>query len=240
MIDIHCHLLPGIDDGPAGLADALALANALEDDGISHAVCTPHVFPGRFENRRSSIGGEFDVFSRALQQHGIGLSIAWAGEVRLCGEIVGLLETGELPSLGRSDGMDNMLLEFPDGQVPLGSDRLISALLRRHIRPVIVHPERNREVMEKPDRLARFVEMGCAVQLTAGSLVGDFGKKAQATAEHMLKAGWVTAVASDAHNLRGRAPRMSAAHAWLEEHHGPRVAHRLTLEGPAWLCGLTV
>lgn len=238
MIDIHCHLLPGIDDGPPTLDDALALAQALVQDGISLAVCTPHVFPGRYDNRRSSIAGDFGRFQACLEQHGIDLQLRCAGEVRLTPEILDLLDQGELPFLGMADGYDNMLLEMPDGQVPLGADKLVSHLWRCRIRPVLVHPERNRAVMDNPERLQRFVDMGCAVQLTAGSLLGDFGAKAQAAARHMLDAGWVTAVASDAHNLKGRAPRMQAAQAWLESHHGRPLADRLTLDGPAWLCGL--
>ena len=239
MIDIHCHLLPGIDDGPALLEQSLELAHALTLDGVQLAVCTPHVFPGLHDNRRSSIEIEHRKLEAQLRVHGIDLQLAWAGEVRLTPEIIELQQLDELPFLGQSDGYHNMLLEMPDGQVPLGADKLVSHLFRCGIRPVLVHPERNRGVMENPDRLRPFVRMGCAVQLTAGSLLGDFGSRAQAAAQHMLDADWVTAVASDAHNMKGRSPRMLPARAWLTKHHGAALAEQLTLEGPAWLCGLS-
>ncbi len=237
MIDIHCHILPGIDDGPSTLDAALALAQACVDDGITHAVLTPHVFPGRFENRRSSIEEDFERFAARLQAAQIALSISWAGEVRLTPEVLDLLARGELPFLGQVAGQKTMLLEMPDGQIPLGSDRFVRHMLAHGVRPVIVHPERNRAVMEQPDRLRVFIEQGCYVQVTAGSLVGQFGPKAQATANALLDLGWVHAVASDAHNLSGRRPRMRDAAAWLTEHHGAALARQLTVLGPAGLCG---
>ena len=88
MIDIHCHLLPGIDDGPPTLEAALALAQACVDDGITHTVVTPHVFPGRFENRRSSIEEDFDRFAATLCAARIPLGLSWAGEVRLIDNLV--------------------------------------------------------------------------------------------------------------------------------------------------------
>lgn len=238
MIDIHCHLLPGIDDGPATLEAALALAKALVDDGVTHVVATPHVFPGRFENRRSSIEDDFERFAETLRETGLPLALTWAGEVRLTPEVIDLLARDELPFVGQVGRQRTLLLEMPDGQIPLGSDRLVRHLLAQGVRPILVHPERNRAVMERPDRLEPFIDMGCYLQLTAGSLVGDFGAKAQATSQALLALGWVQAVASDAHNLGGRRPRMGAAAAWLHKHHGAALAHRLTVTGPAALCGL--
>jgi protein-tyrosine phosphatase len=239
VIDIHCHLLPGIDDGPPTLEAAMALAQGLVADGITHAVCTPHVFPGRFENRRSSIEDAFDAFAALVRDAGLPLGLSWAGEVRLTPEILELLPRNELPWLGEVDGFKTMLLEMPDGQIPLGADRLVAHLLSQRIRPVLVHPERNRGVMERPERLRPFVNMGCFVQLTAGSLVGQFGAKAQACAEALLDEGWAHAVASDAHNMGGRQPRMADAAAWLRNAFGDAHAHELTVAGPARLCGMT-
>jgi protein-tyrosine phosphatase len=238
MIDIHCHLLPGIDDGPATLEEALALARALVADGITQVVATPHVFPGRHDNGCANIRAEHARFVQALATYKIPLQLAWAGEVRLTPEVLDLLPAGELPFLGQFASHKTMLVEMPDGQVPLGADQFAARLLALGIRPVIVHPERNRGVMERVDRLRPFVEMGCAVQLTAGSLVGQFGAKAQSTAQTLLDEGLVTCIASDAHNLQGRRPRMADARAWLAEHYGAATASRLTREGPASLCGL--
>jgi protein-tyrosine phosphatase len=235
MIDIHCHLLPGIDDGPPTREAALALAGALVDDGVATVVCTPHVFPGRFENRSSSIVDEFNSFSALVKNAGLPLELLWAGEVRLTPEVLDLMRKQELPFLGQTAQGKTMLLEMPDGQIPLGTEQFVRRFVTAGIRPVIVHPERNRMVMDQPDRLQSLVDEGCAVQLTAGSLLGDFGARAQATARALLDEGWVQAVASDAHNLGGRRPRMKAAAQWLAQHYGAQLAQQLTKTGPASL-----
>lgn len=235
MIDIHCHLLPGIDDGPPTLEAALALAKALVDDGIAEVVVTPHVFPGRFENQRDTIEEEYLRFQAALSAADIDLCLHWAGEVRLTPEVLDLLAKGQLPFLGEVGGFRTLLLEMPDGQVPLGALSFVRHLLKARVRPVIVHPERNRGVMENLERLEPFVDEGCFVQLTAGSLVGQFGARVQVTAVELMERGWVHAVASDAHNITGRRPRMSDARSWITQHHGAAVARELTLMGPAGL-----
>ena len=238
MIDIHCHLLPGIDDGPPTLEAALALARDLVLDGMSHVVCTPHVFPGRFENRSSSIEEDFARFTEVLESSGIPLALSWAGEVRLTPEVLDLLAMGEVPFLGESGGYRSMLLEMPDGQIPLGAERFTQRLLSLGVRPVIVHPERNRGVMERPEKLRSFVEDGCLLQLTAGSLVGQFGANAQRVAHSLVDKGWVHVVASDSHNLSGRRPRMTDAFSYLSRRWGEATARQLTLFAPAALCGV--
>ncbi len=236
MIDLHCHLLPGIDDGPPTTEAALALASALVANGITQVVMTPHVFPGRFENRRSSIEEKVAELLPLLQAQGLGLELMWAGEVRLTPEVLDLLAIDELPFLGKFEGYRVLLLEMPDGQVPLGALQFVRLLMRHQVRPLIAHPERNRGVMDRVERLQPLIEEGCLMQVTAGSLTGHFGQRAQAVAGDLLQRGWITAVASDAHNLEGRAPRMREAFAWLTTHHGEAVARQLTITGPASLC----
>jgi protein-tyrosine phosphatase len=236
MLDMHCHLLPGIDDGPDTLDESLDLARAMVADGITKAVCTPHVFPGRFDNVRGSIAQAFQKFVVELQAAAIPLELCWAGEVRLAPEVLELLADQAVPFLGQVSGKRTMLLELPDGMIPLGADRFVRTLLRAGVRPVLAHPERNRSVMEDSERLRPFMEDGCYVQLTAGSLVGQFGERARVTARRLLDEGWVHAVASDCHNLGGRRPRMLEAMQWLEREYGEQEARQLTLLGPSGLC----
>jgi protein-tyrosine phosphatase len=238
MIDLHAHLLPGIDDGPATLEDAVALARACAATGVSELFVTPHVFPGQWNNTRSTIVKEYEQFALALHKLNVPLTLHMAGEVRLNDGIFALLGEGELPYLGSYQGFHSMLLELPDAQVPVGAERMVRYLLDHKIRPVIVHPERNKGVMDKPERIRSFVEMGCVLQLTAGSVVGEFGAAAQRTCQTLIGEGWVDIVASDAHNLRGRAPRMDAAHAALAKAYGPEFADELTTHGPARYTGL--
>lgn len=238
MIDLHAHLLPGIDDGPATLEDALALASACMATGVTQLFVTPHVFPGQWNNTRSTIVADFKRFELAIKQLGLPLLLHMAGEVRLSDDIFALLGEGELPFLGSYQGFNSMLLELPDSQVPVGAERMARYLLDHKVRPIIVHPERNKGVMDKPERMRGFVEMGCVLQLTAGSMLGEFGGAALRTAQTLLDEGWVDVVASDAHNLRGRPPRMDAARAALLKAYGAEMADDLTLHGPARFAGL--
>ncbi len=238
MIDLHAHLLPGIDDGPATLEEAVALAHACAATGVTELFVTPHVFPGLWNNTRTSIVAEYERFVLALERSGLPLRLHMAGEVRLTDDIFALLGEGELPYLGSYQGFNSMLLEFPDGQVPVGAERMVRFLLDHKVRPVIVHPERNKAVMEKPDRMRSFVEMGCVLQLTAASVLGEFGGAALRTCQTLIDAGLVDLVASDTHNLRGRAPRMGAARAALTQVWGAEFADELTLHAPARYAGL--
>lgn len=238
IVDIHSHLLPGVDDGAQTLEEGIALARAAVADGVQHLVLTPHVFPGRFENRRSTIEREVPRFVLALRTYNVPLQISFAGEVRLDATVLDLLAAGEIPFLGQCAGYRTMLLELPDAQIPLGATQFVRALVRQNIRPIIVHPERNKAVMEKPSRIDPFVADGCFLQLTGGSLLGQFGTRALQASTYLLERDSVVAVASDAHNLGARNFRLGETREWLRTHYGETTARRLLHDGPAALCGL--
>lgn len=238
MIDLHCHYLPGIDDGAETLEQALDLARAAVADGITVAAMTPHVHVGRYENSLSSILQAVVGFKRALAHEHIPLQIVPGGEVRLSSEIIEWLEQDELPYLGVVDGYRIMLLELPHDRVPVGSDRLARWLLENKVRPMIAHPERNKEVMGNIDKLYPFVDMGCYFQVTAASLIGEFGRTAQDIALKMVEHDWVTVLATDAHNLEYRSPRMTAAKEFLVQRGMASLAERLTQIAPAKILGL--
>jgi protein-tyrosine phosphatase len=240
MLDLHVHVLPGIDDGPRTMEDALALAQALADDGIEHIVATPHIYPGVFDNSATRIGEAFDAFQAAVSDAGIDLTMTWAAEVRICPEILDWIELRRLPMLnGSLVGPSTALIELPDGQIPVGTDKLMGMMLDRGITPLMAHPERNKAVMEQPTRLEVLRRLGCKFQVTAGSLLGDFGSRAQTTAQKLLDAGWVDVIATDSHNRSSRRPRMRAARDWLTEHFDEALALRLTKTQPTEIAGLT-
>src|SRR5258708_34667831 len=147
MIDLHCHFLPGIDDGAQALAAGLALAQAAVADGIAYSVMTPHLDPGRYPNTRSTIEKAFKDFQLALRPARVPLHIGMAAEVRLSPDIVALLRQNELAFLGELDGQRIMLLEFPHSHIPPGADKLIERLLKERVRPLIAHPDRNPDVV---------------------------------------------------------------------------------------------
>ena len=240
MLDLHAHLLPGIDDGPRTLEDALALARAMVDDGIEHVVATPHIYPGVFDNTPARIADTFDRFQVALTEQGIALTMSWAAEVRIGPEVLEWLDQRRLPLLnGSLVGPATALIELPDGQIPVGTDRLAGLMIERGITPLIAHPERNKAVMEQPTRLEPLRRLGCKFQVTAASVLGEFGSRAQTAARHLLDAGWVDVLATDAHNLSGRRPRLSAARDWIIAHYDGALAERLTRTEPDAIAGLS-
>ena len=240
MLDLHVHVLPGIDDGPRTMEDALALARALAEDGIEHIVATPHIYLGVFDNTAARISAVFDEFQAAVSDAGIDLTMTWAAEVRICPEILDWIESRRLPMLnGSLVGPSTALIELPDGQIPVGTDKLMAMMLDRGITPLMAHPERNRAVMEQLTRLEALRRLGCKFQVTAGSLLGDFGTRAQTTAQKLLDAGWVDVIASDAHNRSSRRPRMGAARDWLVEHFDEALALRLTRTQPTEIAGVS-
>jgi protein-tyrosine phosphatase len=240
MIDLHCHYLPGIDDGAQTLEEGLALARAAVADGIVHAVMTPHLHPGVFDNSAQSIQPVFEAFKQALVEHDIALQVSLGGEVRLGLETLESALRGELPCLGTWAGEPVVLIEFPHEQIPVGAERALAHLRQRGIVPMIAHPERNKGVMRDWRRMESFVKAGCLTQVTAGSICGDFGTRCKDLAEQLLGMDWVTVVASDAHNLEHRPPVMRRAHEELERQYGATRAGRLTLVRPAQIVGAGV
>lgn len=237
MIDLHCHFLPGIDDGPETLEQALELARAAVADGITHSVLTSHVHPGRYPNQRRNIEAAVDVFRVELAKAGIPLRIRAGGEARLCPEMIDLLAQNQLPFLGEVNGYRIVLLEFPHQLIPVGSIRFVQSLLKNKIRPLIAHPERNKTVMAHPEKIDEFAEAGCWLQLTAGSLVGRFGANAQQAAFQIIDAGWDCLLATDAHDIKNRPPLLSEGFAALKSRYGESTAQRMVIDRPAKIFG---
>ena len=232
MIDLHCHLLPGIDDGPKTLDDSLALCRAAVENGISHAVVTPHITPGRYDNTLQSITETFTAFTDELKHAGIALRLGMAAEVRLDPLILDMVKEGNMPFLGEYNGSPVMLLEFPHSHIPPGSEELVGWLLKEGILPMIAHPERNKDVMRKLDKIMPFVKAGCLLQVTAASLAGVFGDEPRKRGVELLKEGLVTILASDAHNLHGRLPDIEQGRAVAEKIVGEDESWNLVLYGP--------
>tara|TARA_R110001599_G_C12274970_1_gene662056 strand:+ start:4358 stop:5101 length:744 start_codon:yes stop_codon:yes gene_type:complete len=237
VIDLHCHLLPGIDDGPASPVEALALCRIAVADGITQAIVTPHIHPGRWPNTKQTIARDCARLQRALHKHDIPLKLGFAAEVRLSEAVLQQVASDEIPFYGEVNGYRVMLLEFPHGHIIPGSDKLVQWLLKRKIRPLIAHPERNKQVMKDPTQIQPFIDAGCWVQVTAGSVLGDFGERALFVARHLLDTGQVTVVASDGHNTRARKPVLSQAFQNIAEHYGEARARLLLLENPDRIAG---
>lgn len=229
-VDVHCHCLPGLDDGPATLDDALLLCQALVEDGVTDVIATPHQL-GRYnlETTASRIYAAVAQLRAALADANIPLTVHAGADVRLDERLSALIDNDEVLRLG--DGGRYLLLELPH-DVFIEPDALLLALIKRGIRPILSHPERHPAVQENPAVVARWLEVGAVLQVTAGSLLGDFGPAAEATAWALVRAQQVSLVASDAHNTEGRAPRLTAAIDAIAGRASHSIARRLCIENP--------
>lgn len=235
MIDLHCHLLPGIDDGPQTMEESIELADLAARNGITHAIATPHIHPGRWNNDRFLIARLCDRFRLRLAHAGIPLKLGMAAEVRVDAELIHWLAQDKIPFLGCYKNKQVLLLELPHHQIPLGTDNLISWLQQRDIQPMIAHPERNKDVIRRLDNLFPIIRQGCLLQITAGSITGRFGKPAQQRARQLLEMDLVFAIASDAHNRQHRPPDMAQGRDATRDIVGSAQAHKLVDTHPMQL-----
>lgn len=234
-VDIHCHCLPGLDDGPETMAEALALCRALADDGVTIVIATPHQL-GRYDGRNdaSKIRRAVSGLNAVLLEQHVSLKVVPGADVRLDERIPTLLDSDQVLPLG--DGGKYLLLEQPS-ETLIDLRRLVVILASRGITAVVSHPERHTVLVRSPQAVLPWLAEGAVLQLTAGSLIGDFGPVAEQLAWHWLSSGQADLVATDAHNTGGRAPRMSAAIDAIAERLGHLVARRVCIENPARVLG---
>jgi protein-tyrosine phosphatase len=210
MIDIHSHILPGIDDGARSLDESLSMLRMAIDGGVTTQVLTPHIHMGRFDNTKPEIERRFKEFSEQVDEANLPIKLLLGAELRIGPEIMALVSTNAVPWLGEHEGLKTFLLEFPRLDIPFGSDNLVRWLLGKNCLPVIVHPERNSTFLHHREKLQVFIDLGCPLQITASSLTGKFGADVQQMAEELLIAEQVSVIASDCHNLKGRSPDLLA------------------------------
>lgn len=222
MIDIHSHILPGIDDGARSLEDALAMARIAIAEGITHIAATPHYKNGKFDSKKQTILEAVATLQHEYDARGIDLTVFPGQEVRIHGEIMEGIEKEEV--LFADESNRYLLIEFPTMSIPHYAESLFFQLQQQGIIPIIVHPERNREIIENPNRLLDFVEKGALAQLTASSYVGVFGKEVQKLSSQLIAANLVHVLASDAHNTRGRSFHMKEAFEKLAREFGDEKA----------------
>lgn len=217
------------------MSSALDLARAAVANGIRASVLTPHLYPGRWDNRKSLIQPVFEAFRDELKAHAIDLEVQLGAEVHLLPESLALLDLEEIPFIGQWQGRKVVLLEMPDGQIPVGAMMAVKFLLRRGVVPMIAHPERNKDVMRNYQKIIPFVAEGCLLQLTAASVCGLFGNSALTTAQRLLDASLVHVVATDSHNLKHRPPILAQARQTLASKYGAAAADSLTFGVPGMI-----
>ena len=228
MIDIHCHILPGLDDGAKTMDEAIAMARIAAGDGIHTLVASSHITPGVYDNSPARIVAAAGAFAGRLREEGIPVRIIPGADVRMTPEM--LNGGGRYLCINRDTSY--LLFEFPHDLIPPGSDRLIGALRDRGLIPVITHPERNRALQQEPEKLEPFIKLGCLVQITAMSLTGGFGPRAQSVAERFLKDGFAHLIATDAHDTVKRPPILSPAVRRAEVLVGAEAARAMVFDLP--------
>ena len=201
MIDIHSHILPGIDDGAKTEADSMAMAKAAVEEGIHTMIATPHHKNGSFDNIRENILTYTDILNSLFEQENIPLTLLPGQETRINGEMIEALENGELLPLNNSR---YLFVELPDDSVPRYTKQMLFDIQVAGYVPIIVHPERNQELIEHPNKLYDFVRTGTLTQITAGSVLGKFGKNIQKFTHQLIDANLTHFIASDAHNITSR------------------------------------
>ena len=206
MIDLHSHILPGVDDGAQTLAEAITMLKMAVDGGVTTQYLTPHIQYGRFNNTKADLEVRFTQFQEQVNAANINVELRLGAEVRIGPEIMRLVTEDAIPWIGIYKGKRIFLLEFSRQEIPHGSDNLVKWLLAKNCLPIIVHPERNRNFLNQRHKLQTFIDLGCPLQITASSLTGKFGAEVQQMSEALLEEDEVSAIASDCHNLKGRMP----------------------------------
>jgi protein-tyrosine phosphatase len=227
MIDIHYHLLFGLDDGPETLEASLAMAEASISEGVTHIVCTPHA------NDRYAYQPELNRERLAVLQDRIGdrVTLGLGCDFHLSYE--------NIEDLNRNrrkytiNGKQFLLVEFPNFGISQNLTETLNQLVTSGTVPIITHPERNPTLVAYPDRLAEWLRCGCLVQITAGSLTGHFGRSAERMSHSLLKKNWVHFIASDAHSMQSRPPAMAPAYERLKVRYGQATADRMCIHNPS-------
>jgi len=229
MIDLHCHILPGMDDGPETLAEAVAMCRAAAVDGVKTIVATPHFKPGTYEFTGPGILEAVNILSEESAKQGLDIRILPGAEVTVSPEMYGSLRPGGHLTINSGR---YFLAEFRPLSVPARWDSFLLSFLDAGMTPIIAHPERNAWFIRHPEALAAAVQSGILVQVTAMSITGGFGPEVRDFSVRLLRQNLVHAIASDGHSADLRLPQLSEAVALAADVVGREKAEALVTAIP--------
>lgn len=209
MIDLHCHILPGVDDGPSHVEESLKMAECAVADGIHTLVATPHAFNGIYHNPLPHIFAHIAHLKKIIIEKQIPIDICPGAEIRIHQDMYRSVKEGKTVSINNTGHY--ILVEFPYNMILPGTRDVLFQLFLNGITPVLAHPERNLALQRNPDILSDLVTMGCLVQLTAMSITGELGHDAMEYAHFLLKQRQAHVIATDSHNAESRPPILSSA-----------------------------
>ncbi len=232
MIDIHCHILPGMDDGAKHMEESVEMAKAALTQGIDTIIATPHHNNNKYFNTKTTIIKAVEDLNERLVKENLPITVLPGQETRIYGDMVQGVKKGDLLTLNQTSPY--IFVELPTNHVPRYTEQLLFDLQMEDLTPIIVHPERNTELLEHPSKLYELVRNGALTQLTAASLVGKFGKKIKKFSHDLIEARLTHFIASDAHNTRSRGFVMAEAIEEIKNQYGQQMLYTF-MENPQLL-----
>ena len=229
FIDIHCHLVPAIDDGASTWDETLAMAKMAVADGIGTIICTPHQCGNYASNRGEDIRVAVGQLQQVLDRAKIPLAVLPGADVRIESNLIQQLLSGDVLTL--ADQSRHVLLELPH-ELYFPLEPVLTGLRKHRMVGILSHPERNQGILQRPEIVASLVEAGCLMQITAGSLMGTFGEAIQKVAEQLLTKGLVHFIATDAHGIKARRPMIRRAFQRATELVGEDLAMDICCRNP--------
>ncbi|WP_414053269.1 tyrosine-protein phosphatase [Macrococcus equi] len=238
MIDIHNHILFGIDDGAQTKEDALDMARAAQAEGITDIIATPHHKIGVYENFGPKIKALTEEVNNLIASEGISVKVHASQEIRIYGDVVEDLKNGKALTL--SENSPYVLIEFPSHEVPIFTEQLFTKMALEGYIPIIAHPERNSELQKNPNKLAELIELGALAQVTAGVVCGQLGEFSKKCAEMMMDHRLIHIIASDAHNVNTRNYFMKEAYETIALKYGEDAVNRYKENAQKVLAGESI
>ena len=229
FVDIHCHLLPAIDDGAKNLGDALEMARIAVRDGIETIVVTPHQLGNYAHNSGQQIRTATAELQRELDAASIPLRLLPGADVRIEGDMIPRLVSGDILSL--ADQRQHVLLELPH-ELYFSLTPILQQLRQKGMTGILSHPERNHGILSKREVVGTLVDEGCLMQITASSLTGSMGTACQAMSQWMLTEGLVHFIATDAHGPKTRRPLLRRAYDEVVRLLDQNIARELCIDNP--------
>jgi protein-tyrosine phosphatase len=229
MIDLHCHILSGLDDGASDLNVSLKMARMLVADGVEAVACTPHILPGLYHNDADEIRAAVDRLRSALIQRDIRLDVVCGSDAHMAPDFIAKLKNGQILALADSR---YVLVEPPNHVAPAQLEQFFFEILVAGYVPVLTHPERLTWIGSRYSTIERLARAGVWMQITAGSLTGNFGRNARYWAERMLDEGYVHILATDAHDTNRRPPDLARGWEAAAKRAGDVEAGHLVLTRP--------
>lgn len=230
FIDIHSHILPGVDDGSKSLEESVEMARLFLENGTKKVFATPHYIENsKMDSLYDTNKKQYKLLVDELKRQEIDLEVYLGNEVYMCLEILEFIQEGRISTM---NGSRYVLIEFPMYDIPIYSEDVLYSLIVNGYVPIIAHPERNLKIGEDPNILYEYIELGCLAQLNIPSLEGRYGKNIQEVGEKLLKHNMIHFIGADAHSTNRRSPMIQQGLEKLEEILGKEEFENLVYKNP--------